>query len=300
MADISKISPDEGITIYDLKDNDAVHYADNAVLGAKNLLKWSKASTTINGVTFTNNGDGTISAQTDANGATADAHFIIVDSATAYDHTILGKKIILSGAPAQSGSDYPMMLVPWGGSNSYDYGNGVEIDIPSSISGLRVDCIVWKNRVLTTPITFKPMIRLASDTDTTYVRYAMTNRELTENVMLEDIYENFFSNVPTGLTVKGKGSTFISKVGKMVVGTVVIDNPNGFTSGTSYTLTIDDKYKPHENFNATGQFVDNEWDGITTSATGYMFLGNGGSFIIKQTSGQSLRYFKGQFAYTTL
>ena len=37
MADISKISPDDGSTILNIKDSNAVHWADNRVLGAHNL-----------------------------------------------------------------------------------------------------------------------------------------------------------------------------------------------------------------------------------------------------------------------
>ena len=40
--------------------------------------------------------------------------------------------------------------------------------------------IVVKNGASISNLTFKPMLRLASDPDDTYQPYAMTNRELTE------------------------------------------------------------------------------------------------------------------------
>lgn len=163
--------------------------AGNGVLGAKNLLPYTRDSSTYtqSGVTYTRNADGSINA----NGtATANSFLPIAER---LEHPInnlkKGVEYILSG-------DYGM-----GSGNGYVYanfyngstrlggvntgGNGsVKFKIPESINGTVVDDIDFGIGVLNgktvNNFTFYPMLRLASDPDDTYQPYAMTNRELTK------------------------------------------------------------------------------------------------------------------------
>lgn len=84
------------------------------------LLDKSKypATQTINGVTFTNNGDGTITV----NGtATANSTFNLVYKANLL--TIIGHKYLLIGCP--EGGNYYLRYDSDGGKQAYDMGNGV-------------------------------------------------------------------------------------------------------------------------------------------------------------------------------
>ena len=289
------------MTNKDLTDN-KVDWKSNGILGAKNIAEPVKAGQTINtnNVDYVCAADGTVTVTGLASADTG-----------VYTHAFYtdpNEEYTITGCPSGgSNATYYMRIGiranasdNWGTWFADENGNGATIPKNTSAPyGFVITCRVMNGTDGGGKI-FKPMVKLKADTDANYRPYAKTNRELTNILTPEDIFANFFSSIPSGISVKGKGSTFISKVGKMVMGVVVLERADGFASGTSYTLTMDDAYKPRENFNATGQFLDNEWSDITESATGYMFLGNGGSFIIKQTSGQSLRYFKGMFAYTTL
>ena len=142
--------------------------------GAKNLLKVTSSTQTINGVTFTVNNDQTITVN-GTNTGKSTALFVIND------------------IPLQLGIAYTLSGCPSGGSTATYYigsldttdwqefttdtGNGgtATLNEPKTIrfrigirSGVTVDNLV-----------FKPMLRPASITDDTLVPYAKTNRELT-------------------------------------------------------------------------------------------------------------------------
>ena len=51
---------------------------------------------------------------------------------------------------------------------------------------ISVACVVY-NGTTVNDLVFKPMLRLASDPDNTYQPYAMTNKELTDNVFFKRI-----------------------------------------------------------------------------------------------------------------
>ena len=86
------------------------------------LIEATTATTTINGVTFTNNGDGTITA----NGtATANSTFNLIYKADLF--TIIGHKYLLIGCPEGGNilSTYFLRYDSDGGTVGYDVGNGV-------------------------------------------------------------------------------------------------------------------------------------------------------------------------------
>jgi hypothetical protein len=151
-------------------------YADNGVLGAKNLLKVTANTQTINGVTFTVNADGSVTV----NGtASAIAFFPIVPNNTM---TIKKGSYILSAGDGIIGNYSKYGL----------YINTASGDIANTRAeenthfALSADILITECKIFVTSgttvsnLVFKPMIRLASDPDDTYVPHAMTNRELTE------------------------------------------------------------------------------------------------------------------------
>lgn len=144
--------------------------SEQAVLGAKNLLIGDKAvSKTENGLTFTRNDDGTITI----NGtATATTFYTIQNSVYADD------SYILNGCPFGGATNSYAIRWNTGGTNLYDTGNGVLIP-KGTATALSIEIRIENGATLNN-LVFKPMLRLATDPDDTYVPYAMTNKELTE------------------------------------------------------------------------------------------------------------------------
>jgi hypothetical protein len=150
--------------------------------GAKNLLPNNATSQVKNGVTFTVNDDGSITVS-----GTASATAIVeLNTEIGLDST---KEYILSGCPS-GGSENGYRLDAYEhtagvGGIGNEYGNGIFVRNKSSIV---VRIRVGNGTAITTPITFKPMLRLASDTDSTYQPYAETNQQLTANKVSWDDY----------------------------------------------------------------------------------------------------------------
>ena len=141
--------------------------------GGKNLLQNNATSKTVNGVTFTVNADGTVTA----NGtATANTYFYIDIDASAL---IAGTEYILSGCPdGGSTSTYRVAVQYYDSSNAQkffgnDMGAGSKFTRPEVMKS-PTWFIVVLGGVTVSNLIFKPMIRLASDTATSYAPYANT------------------------------------------------------------------------------------------------------------------------------
>lgn len=144
------------------------------VLGAKNLFKLNNVGRTVNGVTFTLNDDNSFTA----NGtATADTYFEShIMSAKANDVYIVSDNLA-----NPSDSTYRGKVM--GKTTGIDYAfliTGKEKKFTVTNTENIVYSFKVKSGQTVNNITFKPMLRLASDPDDTYQPYAMTNRELTE------------------------------------------------------------------------------------------------------------------------
>ena len=164
-------------------------YADNGVLGAKNLLENTASTTTVNGVTFTVNADKSVTV----NGtATADATIKITPNSSLRSNLKEGISYILSGCPGGgSSSTYALQYSNNTNNVKYDTGSGVEfVDYDRETYPNVSVYVLIRSGVTASNLTFKPMIRLASDPDDTYQPYAMTNRELTDAVSVEPLTIN--------------------------------------------------------------------------------------------------------------
>lgn len=129
----------------------------------KNKLNFDRATTTINGVTFTDNGDGTYTVSGTSTAATVLEKQVTLDVAQ-------GTPLILSGCP--SGGSTNTYAVDTYGTDialTRDYGSGGTF----TASGLQqvVRIVVFAN-VTMNNLVFKPMIRLASETDPTFAPYS--------------------------------------------------------------------------------------------------------------------------------
>lgn len=140
-------------------------------LSGKNLLEYPFANTTMttNGITFTDNGDGTITA----NGtATANALFYLVDGTGSKGQKlrplILNKSIILSGSPSgASNSTYDIQMWNYNENNGfiYDYGNGSNAATFTNENSNFNMVIIVKSGVTVNNVLFKPMIRLSTESE---------------------------------------------------------------------------------------------------------------------------------------
>lgn len=149
--------------------------AEQRVLGAKNLLKYPYYDTTktSNGITFTDNKDGSITV----NGtATADVSFY-VQMNTFLNEICKKGDLVITGGTATARLILGKSSASGGG---YIIDNGSGADIPQNTTFVENFVIKVNNGATVSNVTIYPMLRLASDPDDTYVPYAMTNRELTE------------------------------------------------------------------------------------------------------------------------
>lgn len=177
-------------------DSEKDIYAVMGEMGAKNLIPypWSESSKTVNGVTFTSKSDGTVTVSTVNTGATANTALTLHSriSGETNDLVLPNGNYILSGCPA-GGSDSKYRLamnITKNGSGldiAREYGSGVEVtldgdDFSQTETNVGIYVFIPSGSIITTPITFKPMLRLASDTDGTYQPYAKTNKQLTDDV----------------------------------------------------------------------------------------------------------------------
>ena len=169
-------------------DKKSSYYA-NDIVGSKNLLAFPYNETTHseNGVDWTVYSDGTVKANGKAVGGNSSL-FIRINEDKVKEFQE-GLSYILTGCPSGGGlSTYGIRYYTRNSSdgnitNAYDSGSGATFTIPSGsgydhdygfirvYSGATVDNLI-----------FKPMIRLADDTDETYRPYAMTNKQLTDVV----------------------------------------------------------------------------------------------------------------------
>ena len=161
-------------------------YADNGVLGAKNLLKNVATSGTSNGITYTVNSDKSISF---VGTTTATSTFAITPDIATNKFLDDGNYILSVGTALPTGIELWL--------NGYVNGayynrvatmtagmKEVAFTVTPNLTGLKLYIQiphVSGGRVVSST-TIYPMIRLASDPDDTYQPYAMTNRELTEKV----------------------------------------------------------------------------------------------------------------------
>lgn len=155
----------------------------NNVLGAKNLLNHTGVSDLVNGVTYTVNADKSISTSGASTVSTGNKHSRLKIYSDAVPE-LIGKTLILSGCPADGGSEaYDIHLICYDSSNTqlsqvFDQGSGATITIPNNTARMDVYVRCYYD-VDVTGLTFKPMIRPASIKNGAYVRHAMTNQELT-------------------------------------------------------------------------------------------------------------------------
>ena len=169
---------------------DSLAAIDNRnILGAKNLCPNTAVSKEINNVVWTVNSDGTVTA----NGTlTANNSSVLVINTFTGNEAFVGKNVIVSGSPSGGGDTthritaYRAESVDGSSGTAFDTGSGVIVNWKNNGSGtkakIQLEVLAGNEARTISNLTFKPMIRLASDTDPTYEPYAKSNKELTEEV----------------------------------------------------------------------------------------------------------------------
>lgn len=166
------------------KITEYVTWAANGMLGAKNLWKTTLASTTSDTITWLQNDDGTVTANTSK--PTTGRAFVNVGSIK-----LPVGRYKLSGCPNGGNltDGYYLRLqinTPTLVILANDVGNGAEFDVSDSDATMVMYIAFEKAGLTADNLVFKPMITLAADTESDYahyVPYAMTNRELTNNLL---------------------------------------------------------------------------------------------------------------------
>lgn len=133
--------------------------------GGKNRLENTYTTQTVSGVTLTVNEDGTIVA----NGTASATIIAILNS----EISLAQGQYILSGCPAGGGASdhYKVDIVRNGeSSRKIDTGSGTTFDVDAD--GLFTARVVIYSGEVCNNLTFEPMVRLSSVTDSTYAPYA--------------------------------------------------------------------------------------------------------------------------------
>lgn len=165
---------------------------DNNILGAKNLLPYpyENSSMTLNGITFTDNGDGSITISGTATAATRFSFDNIADN-DSLNYPLKGGYKYKGTCGVTPSANFYFFVRAFYTKNLINAESVVanfmeentELDLTNypNIYGFRSQIVIASGYSIPTPITFKPMIRLASIADDTWQPYAETNRQLTLN-----------------------------------------------------------------------------------------------------------------------
>lgn len=147
------------------KPSPSVEYPQEVKVTATgaNLLKYpyGSATMTINGVTFTDNCDGTITA----NGTATQNAYYYLDNNSGNAHNVLGKNVWLSGCPAGGSlQTYVLQWFNYDGSLSAarDFGKGINFTVSKAAANNYNIVIVIMAGVTANNLVFRPMLNTGS------------------------------------------------------------------------------------------------------------------------------------------
>lgn len=135
----------------------------------KNVLPYPYYQTTrtANGVTFTDNGDGTITAD---GTATATTYFYCHRDTAQHAPFLETGEYIMTGCPQGGSYAGYSMYIHIDGQARYDYGSGRPFSVDED--GKETSVVIQiANGATVNNVTFRPMIRLASNADSAYEPY---------------------------------------------------------------------------------------------------------------------------------
>lgn len=158
--------------VYESQQTQEVEIGVIANAGAKNLLNITSSTQTVNGVDFTINTDGTVTANGTAGSGGATC---ILASST--NSVIQPGNYLLSGCTNGSSTTYDLRFNQNG--NKVNYNDDTTLTITDAPWNCEI--LIQAGQTVTN-LTFKPMIRYAEIVDDTYAPYAPTNRQIYETI----------------------------------------------------------------------------------------------------------------------
>lgn len=291
-----------------------VDWSANAVLGAKNIVAFpyeNMSPQTLEGVTFTKDASNGIININGSTTGTPEIRLSSRDRTGKFREYEIGKTYTASlGVDLEANN----LLIHLGTTKNGAYsdivtaytGKEVTFTLTSDMSDLIVDnkipvafyitCGQGSGTKTYDNLKVYPMIRLAEDTDDTWVAPAMTNQQLTDAVTIEDITSDF-ATFAEGISYGDDKSVY--KIGKLIVANIVLKKTGNWTQGTfNGIMTINSKYRPAKNINGVCHFSVTEWGDVVTG--GYMWLtANDGSVNVKQPSNTAQAACKVSICYVT-
>ena len=220
------------------------------VYSAKNLIPYPYYDTTKtqNGITFTDNGDGTISV----NGTATENTSFSCSTARIDGKCVLPNgNYIVNGCPSDgSASSYRMIISRMSNGSPTPYGSDLGSGLTLTLDGddygvndvrLRVAIFVASGTTVNN-LTFRPMIRCASISDNTYQPYSKTNRELTIDNAEQQTEVNDIVNVYGAKNINSYPYAYTTRE---INGIAFTDNGDG-TVIANGTATADAQFNFHE------------------------------------------------------
>lgn len=160
------------LTVENASQQSEINYAVNT--GAKNLFKNTAVNKTYLGVTFTVNGDGTVSL---SGTATTAASVLEIGTVTPPAGSYIVSGCPAGGSWAPNPNKYRIRIAKNGAWLGDETGTGYTVTVNGSdVISLQINSAVGFD---TAGLVFKPMIRPASITDSTFQPYALPNPVLT-------------------------------------------------------------------------------------------------------------------------
>lgn len=234
---------DQSYTQYVPSNSEVLSHAANSFLGTKNLLpnENTPATSTQGNVTFTKQADGTIKTN---GGITASADAVYVFRQITDDILLPTGRYIISGCPDGGAEATYCFYIHFrnagntGWEEYYINGGGDTLFTVPDNRKQYIAIRVKKNTVIPAGgFTFKPMIRLAEDSDAIYRPYAMTNRELTEVKVINGTATNTTNNATAATCVVAR----VGRVCQFIFGFTLTAAVN---VGSNISFTISGLPKP--------------------------------------------------------
>lgn len=185
MIRLASVSDDTFEPYHDTVKDSMFLRKEQSILGTKNLYKPVPARTeTVENINWIINADGTVEADGTCSSTTSKLQITERYGRSGEKQFFPNGKYIINGNPDDSTTFLQVGVTKNGVYTALAQGVGdvvFEVDGDDSSNDgayVQIVCSVIKNKTVS-HVLFKPMIRLASDPDNTYVPYAMSNKELT-------------------------------------------------------------------------------------------------------------------------
>lgn len=264
-----------------LKDS-KLSIKNQQVLGAWNLYRLTLTTQTKDAVVWTANTDGTVKA----NGTTSADDRIAIGMAN-----LSQGDYFLSGCPTQiSPNSWRLRLSKTVGGVEkviwHDGGDATPFTVTSDYAGSWLLEVRYGNNKAMSNILFKPMIALNSNT--TYVAPTMTNRELTENLIVK---EYSFSS-----TLDLHSLSKIYKYGRIANFSLRITTGNNSINANTQLATIPDAVKP---LLTLIEFTGNNDNAASTDANAVLLTVNNAGVVTCRSALSTNRVLTASISYIT-